>query len=439
MKRIVVLLAAVFLLFPGIVYADDLTPSAPKVKIRKPELKTQQKIEPGQKPAGPETSKIRQKTAPGKKPAGPSPKMQKKAFPGAPPAGTNPSLKHAEPDKSLLFPAVEIQGMEFSTESNGRWKVSYMVENTGMKNLEANMVLYKSFQILKNGTRVPELAVTVGGPFTVGSVGGPTHYLDRCVDAEKLMLEVIYKGRRLDQKTVNLPPVNVKIKKWLLSKGGKNLQVTLQNPTQYTLKVALRMEYESSSTRIQSADTDIVVSANSTKTHTIVLQKWKKLKSFQVLYKSNKQCGGKNSLVLDSKTVQREFTIHGNVYGGEKQPKFPPPTSQKTNIQPGPGDNAAVIESIRWWRYSRRWESTIRNVSDQPVYITVERRFSYNYGPGYTDDFYRVLYNKEIQAGKTRAVGENLHGVQIREGESLVLKVISRPEYETDTNYLTLE
>ena len=168
MKRIVVLMAAVFLFFPGIVCADDLTPSVPKAKIEKPELKTQQRIEPGQKTTGPDSSKIRKKIDLGKKPVRPSPGIQNEVPAGVKPVGAKPNLKRTEPDRKFLYPAVEIQGMEFRTESNGRWKVSYMVENTGQKNLEANTVLYKSFQILKNGTRVPEHAVTVGGPFTVG-------------------------------------------------------------------------------------------------------------------------------------------------------------------------------------------------------------------------------------------------------------------------------
>jgi hypothetical protein len=209
--------------------------------------------------------------------------------------------------KMALKAAMKITAITFKTNASGDWTFLYNSKNTGFVTFAPHQLQFKSTQILKNGMQTPIHTVTYNAANAPGTKSSAHSPWDRCSNAAKLKLEIIYKGKVLDTKTVNVPPINVKITN-ISSLNGK-FKVSLKNNTSYIAKVAVRTISKSplqggggSMNRV-GAETIVIVPANGTKTCTGVVADKRQNTSLEVLFKDEKKCSGKGYIVLDTKAL----------------------------------------------------------------------------------------------------------------------------------------
>lgn len=254
--------------------------------------------------------------------------------------------------KIALKAAMKIRSITFKTNASGDWTFLYDSENTGLATFAPHQLQYKSTQILTNGSRIPIHIVTYNRSNTPGTKDSAHSPWDRCSKASKLMLEIIYKGKVLDKKTINVPPVNIKINNLSFLNG--KFKALLKNNTSYTSKVAVRVVSKSPlkggiSRNSTGAETIVIVPANSSKTCTGAIADKGKTTNLEVLFRDEKKCIDKGYVVLDRKVLPAaagaglskaakvkalagKVKIAGNLRSGVTLPSQPPPP-------PGPGPN----------------------------------------------------------------------------------------------------
>ncbi|MCD4743346.1 MAG: hypothetical protein K8R67_12815 [Desulfobacteraceae bacterium] len=208
--------------------------------------------------------------------------------------------------KMALKAAMKITAITFKTNASGDWTFLYDYENTGFVTFAPHQLQFKSTQILTNNMRVPIHTVTYNTSNPPGTKSGAHSPWNRCSKASKLMLEIVYKGKVLDTKTVNVPPVNVRINN-LSSLNGK-FKASLKNNTNYIVKVAVRTISKSplqsgGSTIRVGAETIVIVPKNSSKTCTGVIADKGQNTALEVLFKDEKKCSGKGYIILDTKAL----------------------------------------------------------------------------------------------------------------------------------------
>jgi len=208
--------------------------------------------------------------------------------------------------KMALKAAMKIRSITFKTNASGDWTFLYDSKNTGLATFAPHQLQYKSTQILTNGSHVPIHTETYNKSNAPGAKAGAHSPWNRCSKASKLMLEIIYQGKVLDKKIVNVPPVNVKINN-LSSLKGK-FKALLKNNTSYASKVSVRVVSKSplkggGSTNSLRAETIVVVPANSSKTCTGAITAKGKAINLEVLFRDEKKCSGKGYVALDRKAL----------------------------------------------------------------------------------------------------------------------------------------
>ncbi len=246
---------------------------------------------------------------------------------GAPPKSASPALKAKVPllkkkvvkktiapknirKKKSLQPAMKITSITFKTNANGDWTFFYDFKNTGSVTFAPHQLYYKSTQILTNGKRVLIRTVTHNISYAPGA-GSTSHSpWDRCSNASKVMVEIIYKGKVLDTKTVNVPPVKVRIGAYSHKKGNKYMFLDLVNSTQYTSKVIVKSIYSGPWARASYNRSRVVVvpANNGTKTIKEPFREGVNLK-MEVLFKDEKRCNGKGYVVLHTVTPWWNTTV----------------------------------------------------------------------------------------------------------------------------------
>ncbi len=208
--------------------------------------------------------------------------------------------------KMALKAAMKIRSITFKTNASGDWTFLYDSKNIGLVTFAPHQLQYKSTQILTNGRHVPIHTVTYNRSNAPGTKIGAHSPWNRCSEASKLMLEIIYQGKVLDKKTVNVPSVNVKINN-LSSLKGK-FKALLKNNTSYTSKVSVRVVSKNSlkgggGKKRVGAEIIVIVPANSSKTCTGAIADKGKATNLEVLFRDEKKCKGKGHVVLDRKAL----------------------------------------------------------------------------------------------------------------------------------------
>lgn len=257
----------------------------------------------------------------------------------------------ADKTKLQLKRDAKIQSIDFRTEPSGKWLYTYDIRNTGAAKLDLRKLQVEASQDLTNGHRPRIHTVTLpgGNMLNPGQTVSGCYACSRYSNATLFRLKIVYDGVELDVKTVNFPPLDIKITKAAFD-AQKNLWgASLKNNTGNAVKVAVRLISD-----MAKAGQEItkVVPANGT-AECKAPADLKTAKGVQVIFRDEKPGNRPGYVVLDTRSLSSGMTIgHGRQPGDR--------TSTK-----------AIVESISWYRETKHWVATVRNNTALPLPVGI--------------------------------------------------------------------
>jgi len=259
----------------------------------------------------------------------------------------NPAAAKLPVDKTKLQLKREakILSIDFRTEPSGQWLYTYDIRNTGAAKLDLRKAQFKTTQMLSNNQHIPVHTITLpsGTPLNPGQTVSGCYAWNRCGNAARLKLEMVYEGALLDTKVVNVPPLDVKITKAALDTQNNLWGASLKNNTGNAVKVTVRLISD-----MAKAGQEItkVVPANGT-AQCKAPSDLKTAKGVQVIFRDEKPGNRPGYVVLDTHSLSTGMAIGHS------------PNSK------------AIVESIAWYRATKQWVATVRNLTAQPLPVGI--------------------------------------------------------------------
>jgi len=311
----------------------------------------------------------------------------------------------ADKTKLQLKREAKILSIDFRTDPSGQWLYTYNIRNTGAAKLDLRKLQVEASQDLTNGQRPRIHTVTLpgGNMLNPGQTVSGCYACKRYSNASLFRLRIVYEGVELDVKTVNFPPLNIKITKAALDTQKNHWGATLKNNTGNAVKVAVRLISD-----MAKAGQEItkVVPANGT-AECKAPADLKTAKGVQVIFRDEKPGNRPGYVVLDTRSLSSGFAP-GLIGQGQKP-------GDRTGIK-------AIVESISWNRGTKQWVATVRNNTALPLAVGIAGWPMENGTQGMT-----TWSNPTIPAGDTVQLIGDWHDYSVPSGTRLKVHVLLKP------------
>jgi hypothetical protein len=152
----------------------------------------------------------------------------------------SPTLPQGLENPQLMKTAAEIEALTLGTETDGGWTYVSEVKNTGVVTFDLREARFKAWQIMDNHQEVLIHEVNTGMKLAPGGVITSKEPWNRCSNASGFRFEFWYQGKKLDSRTIPVPPLQVDILKAVLNQNQQTWFADIRNPTPFALRISAR-------------------------------------------------------------------------------------------------------------------------------------------------------------------------------------------------------